>query len=72
MITLSMDHYQMSQTWKNALQISDIVFTSMFALEAVLKLFGMRCFYFRDVFNIFDLLVVLVSITGTHIFFLSN
>nr|CAB3265896.1 sodium channel protein 1 brain-like [Phallusia mammillata] len=64
MITLSMEHYQMNDIWRDSLRICDITFTSLFALEATLKLIGMRYYYFRDVFNVFDFLVVVVSITG--------
>lgn len=64
MVALSMEHYQMSPTWTSTLKLADIVFTSLFTFEAVLKLIGMRFHYFRDMFNVFDFIVILVSITG--------
>ena len=54
----------MSPTWELALWIADIIFTSVFTLEAVLKLIGMRLHYFREVFNVFDFIVILVAIAG--------
>ena len=63
-ISLSMGHYHQSEKWSEALRVVDIVFTTVFAIEAVLKIVGMRHYYFRDAFNVFDLIVILVSITG--------
>ncbi|CAK8685583.1 unnamed protein product [Clavelina lepadiformis] len=64
MITLSMEHYEMSDAWRSTLRVTDITFTALFSLEAALKLIGMRHHYFRDIFNVFDFFVILVSITG--------
>lgn len=64
MLTLGMEHYRMSQNWADALRYVDIGFTSLFAVEAFLKLCGTRLYYFRDAFNVFDFVVVLLSITG--------
>ena len=54
----------MTQDWINALRVADIVFTTLFAVEATNKIIGLREHYFKDPFNVFDFLVVLVSITG--------
>uniref|UniRef100_H2ZHJ6 Sodium channel protein n=1 Tax=Ciona savignyi TaxID=51511 RepID=H2ZHJ6_CIOSA len=62
MITLMMEHYKMSTEWASALRGVDITFTALFSLEAGLKLIGMRYHYFRDAFNVFDFIVILVSI----------
>uniref|UniRef100_H2ZHJ1 Sodium channel protein n=1 Tax=Ciona savignyi TaxID=51511 RepID=H2ZHJ1_CIOSA len=64
MITLMMEHYKMSTEWASALRGVDITFTALFSLEAGLKLIGMRYHYFRDAFNVFDFIVILVSIIG--------
>lgn len=64
MLTLAMEHYKMSAEWATALRYVDITFTTMFSIEAVLKIFGMRLYYFRDPFNVFDLVVVILSIAG--------
>ena len=54
----------MSEEWGNALRNADTVFTSLFTLEAILKLIGMRLYYFRDAFNVFDFIVIIISITS--------
>lgn len=64
MLTLAMEHYKMSAEWATALRYVDITFTTMFSIEAALKIFGMRLYYFRDPFNVFDLVVVILSIAG--------
>nr|XP_039270948.1 sodium channel protein type 4 subunit alpha B-like [Styela clava] len=64
MITLAMEHYQMSKTWTTVLRYVDITFTAVFSIEATLKIIGTRFYYFRDPFNVFDFVVVILSITG--------
>lgn len=45
----------------NALEISNIVFTSMFALEMLLKLLAFGLFgYIKNPYNIFDGIIVVI------------
>lgn len=45
----------------NALEISNIVFTSMFALEMVLKLLAFGLWgYIKNPYNIFDGIIVVI------------
>ncbi|RLV93335.1 hypothetical protein DV515_00013499, partial [Chloebia gouldiae] len=47
----------------NALEISNIVFTSMFALEMLLKLLAFGIFgYIKNPYNIFDGIIVVISV----------
>ncbi|RMC03174.1 hypothetical protein DUI87_20368 [Hirundo rustica rustica] len=47
----------------NILEISNVVFTSMFALEMILKLAAFGLFdYLRNPYNIFDSIIVIISI----------
>ncbi|NXX63469.1 CAC1H protein, partial [Scopus umbretta] len=47
----------------NALEISNIVFTSMFALEMLLKLLAFGLFgYIKNPYNIFDGIIVVISV----------
>ncbi|TSK62652.1 Voltage-dependent T-type calcium channel subunit alpha-1I [Bagarius yarrelli] len=47
----------------NVLEICNIVFTSMFALEMILKLTAFGCFnYLRNPYNIFDGIIVIISV----------
>lgn len=44
------------------------IFVMLYTMECILKLIALRCFYFTIVWNIFDFMVVIFSITG-EIFF---
>jgi hypothetical protein len=37
------------------------VFTFIFLIEAIIKIVAMRILYFQDMWNIFDLFIVVVS-----------
>jgi hypothetical protein len=61
-LTLMCDRYPQPIGEKNALEMSNIIFTVWFALEIVLKLLGLGLFhFFRDGFNCFDTLIVIVG-----------
>ena len=67
MITMAMDHYKMSDIWNYALFCLNIMFTTIYSLECIVKIIGLRQQYFLYAWNIFDFIIVLVSITGnTH------
>ncbi|PNI51096.1 CACNA1A isoform 45, partial [Pan troglodytes] len=56
--------YGASVAYENALRVFNIVFTSLFSLECVLKVMAFGILnYFRDAWNIFDFVTVLGSIT---------
>uniref|UniRef100_A0A8C6L6J5 Calcium voltage-gated channel subunit alpha1 Ia n=1 Tax=Nothobranchius furzeri TaxID=105023 RepID=A0A8C6L6J5_NOTFU len=64
-ITMSLEHYNQPRSLDLALKYCNYFFTSMFVLEAVLKLiaFGFRRF-FKDRWNQLDLAIVLLSVMG--------
>ncbi|XP_023619734.1 LOW QUALITY PROTEIN: voltage-dependent P/Q-type calcium channel subunit alpha-1A, partial [Myotis lucifugus] len=63
-IVLMMKFYGASTAYENALRVFNIVFTSLFSLECVLKVMAFGILnYFRDAWNIFDFVTVLGSIT---------
>ncbi|KAK7938637.1 hypothetical protein WMY93_001963 [Mugilogobius chulae] len=64
-ITMSLEHYDQPHSLDMALKYCNYFFTSMFVLEAVLKLiaFGFRRF-FKDRWNQLDLAIVLLSVMG--------
>ncbi|KRX07618.1 hypothetical protein PPERSA_11167 [Pseudocohnilembus persalinus] len=62
-ITLALDKYPQSQSEQSILEIFNIFFTSVFTLEMVIKLYGLGFIgYIRDKFNIFDGLLVILSL----------
>ncbi|XP_015743756.2 voltage-dependent N-type calcium channel subunit alpha-1B-like [Python bivittatus] len=63
-IVLMMKFYGAPEPYENMLKCLNIVFTSMFSLECVLKIIAFGALnYFRDAWNIFDFVTVLGSIT---------
>uniref|UniRef100_A0A8D0G492 Calcium voltage-gated channel subunit alpha1 A n=1 Tax=Sphenodon punctatus TaxID=8508 RepID=A0A8D0G492_SPHPU len=63
-IVLMMKFYGASRTYENVLQMFNVVFTSLFSLECLLKIIAFGVLnYFRDAWNIFDFVTVLGSIT---------
>uniref|UniRef100_A0ACB8F0P5 Voltage-dependent N-type calcium channel subunit alpha-1B n=1 Tax=Sphaerodactylus townsendi TaxID=933632 RepID=A0ACB8F0P5_9SAUR len=63
-IVLMMKFYDAPAPYEEMLKCLNIVFTSMFSLECVLKIIAFGALnYFRDAWNIFDFVTVLGSIT---------
>ncbi|XP_045432009.1 voltage-dependent P/Q-type calcium channel subunit alpha-1A isoform X13 [Pipistrellus kuhlii] len=63
-IVLMMKFYGSSLAYDNVLRVFNIVFTSLFSLECLLKVMAFGILnYFRDAWNIFDFVTVLGSIT---------
>lgn len=64
MVVMMVEHYKQPQSVTLALEIINIIFTTVFTLEALIKIIGLRWHYFRRVWNIFDLIIVILSIIG--------
>ncbi|XP_074649873.1 sodium channel protein 1 brain-like isoform X1 [Tubulanus polymorphus] len=64
MCAMAVEHYKQTQTITVALDIINVIFTTIFTLEAVIKIIGMRYHYFRRAWNVFDFIIVLLSIIG--------
>uniref|UniRef100_A0A4X1VUA0 Voltage-dependent T-type calcium channel subunit alpha n=1 Tax=Sus scrofa TaxID=9823 RepID=A0A4X1VUA0_PIG len=64
-VTMSLEHYNQPTSLETALKYCNYMFTTVFVLEAVLKLvaFGLRRF-FKDRWNQLDLAIVLLSVMG--------
>jgi len=77
MTTMAMEHHDESQQLTAILNFINQVFIAVFALECVMKLLGLRLYYFKQPWNIFDFCVVVMSILGEqglpyHILFAMN
>ncbi|CAL1270700.1 unnamed protein product [Larinioides sclopetarius] len=59
---LSIEHYGMSAKTERILKLGNLVFTVIFCLEAVVKVVALGREYFRSNWNLFDLVVVVVSL----------
>ncbi|XP_066498021.1 voltage-dependent P/Q-type calcium channel subunit alpha-1A isoform X3 [Hoplias malabaricus] len=72
-IVLMMKYYGASETYEKMLANLNIVFTSLFSLECVLKIIAFGALnYFKDAWNIFDCVTVLGSITDILVTELGN
>ena len=58
------EHYQQSEAWIFVLENLNLFFIVIFASEMFLKMFALRHHYFKDPWNIFDFIVVLLSLAG--------
>uniref|UniRef100_A0A8D1IL77 Voltage-dependent T-type calcium channel subunit alpha n=1 Tax=Sus scrofa TaxID=9823 RepID=A0A8D1IL77_PIG len=62
-VSMGIEHHQQPEELTNILEICNVVFTSMFALEMLLKLAAFGLFdYLRNPYNIFDSVIVIISI----------
>uniref|UniRef100_A0A8C3TPJ8 Sodium channel protein n=1 Tax=Catharus ustulatus TaxID=91951 RepID=A0A8C3TPJ8_CATUS len=65
MVTMMVETYEQSETKTNVLGKINILFVTIFTAECVLKLLALRQYYFSNAWNIFDLVVVIMSLVGT-------
>ncbi|CAL1528277.1 unnamed protein product, partial [Lymnaea stagnalis] len=64
-ITMAMEYYMMPEELEFALKIFNFFFTSVFILEAVMKIIALGFYrYIRDRWNQLDIMIVILSIVG--------
>jgi hypothetical protein len=62
-LAMGIEYHNQPIELTQAVEISNIFFTFVFALEMVLKILGSGCYaYLTDGFNLFDAIVVIVSL----------
>uniref|UniRef100_A0A8B9KTV6 Calcium channel, voltage-dependent, T type, alpha 1G subunit n=1 Tax=Astyanax mexicanus TaxID=7994 RepID=A0A8B9KTV6_ASTMX len=62
-LSMGIEYHEQPEELTNALEISNIVFTSLFALEMLLKLLVYGPFgYIKNPYNIFDGIIVVISV----------
>ncbi|KAJ2949663.1 hypothetical protein O0L34_g15590 [Tuta absoluta] len=62
MLTMTLDHYQMEETYSVVLDYLNMIFIVIFSSECLLKIFALRYHYFAEPWNLFDFVVVTFSI----------
>ncbi|BFZ11652.1 hypothetical protein BsWGS_14691 [Bradybaena similaris] len=67
MLTMMFEHNGMPDQLKDILQIFNLIFITIFTAECVLKLIGLRWFYFKVPWNVFDFIVVVLSILASSV-----
>ncbi|NXN07888.1 SCN5A protein, partial [Indicator maculatus] len=65
MIVMMVETYEQSETKTNILNKFNILFIAIFTAECVLKLVALRQYYFSNAWNIFDLVVVIMSLVAS-------
>ena len=58
------DHYHQTPAWTLVLENLNLFFIVIFTAEMLLKMFALRYHYFKDPWNIFDFVVVMLSLAG--------
>lgn len=64
MITMMLDEFGMSKQRELILEYVNLFFIVVFTAECVLKVFAFRWHYFKEPWNLFDFIVVTLSILG--------
>ncbi|XP_066584602.1 sodium channel protein para isoform X5 [Prorops nasuta] len=64
MLTMTLDHYQQTTTFSNVLDYLNMIFIVIFTSECLMKIFALRYHYFKEPWNLFDFVVVILSILG--------
>ncbi|KAM7346309.1 sodium voltage-gated channel paralytic isoform 39-T44 [Cochliomyia hominivorax] len=64
MFTMTLDRYDASDTYNAVLDYLNAVFVVIFSGECLLKIFALRYHYFKEPWNLFDVVVVILSILG--------
>ncbi|XP_051785438.1 sodium channel protein type 3 subunit alpha-like [Erpetoichthys calabaricus] len=64
MLFMTSDHYEQTEVYSYVQNVINVLFTALFSVEAVLKILGLRLYYFTQAWNIFDILVIITSIIG--------
>ncbi|RUS74825.1 hypothetical protein EGW08_017415 [Elysia chlorotica] len=65
MLTMMFENYNMSAQMTSILGIFNLIFITIFTAECVLKLIGLRWYYFKVPWNVFDFAVVVLSILAS-------
>uniref|UniRef100_M4AB30 Sodium channel protein n=1 Tax=Xiphophorus maculatus TaxID=8083 RepID=M4AB30_XIPMA len=64
MVTMMVETDEQSERMESVLNIINLVFIVIFTTECLIKLFALRCYFFTVAWNIFDFVVIILSIIG--------
>ncbi|XP_043989281.1 sodium channel protein type 4 subunit alpha B-like [Gambusia affinis] len=64
MVTMMVETDEQSERMESVLNIVNLVFIVIFTTECLIKLFALRCYFFTVAWNIFDFVVIILSIIG--------
>uniref|UniRef100_A0A665XDI7 Sodium channel protein n=1 Tax=Echeneis naucrates TaxID=173247 RepID=A0A665XDI7_ECHNA len=64
MVTMMVETDEQSERMESILNKINMVFIVIFTTECLIKLFALRCYFFTVAWNIFDFVVIILSIVG--------
>lgn len=67
MLTLSLEHFQMTGPFTLILMIADSVFIALLAIEVGIRIFGLRQEFHKNWWNIYDLVVLVICVVGKYL-----
>jgi len=62
MVAMALEFDRMPPTWDDALESVNLMFVSVFTMECFMKLLALRLYYFKEPWNVFDFVIVVVSV----------
>ncbi|KAF6718453.1 Sodium channel protein type 2 subunit alpha [Oryzias melastigma] len=64
MVTMMVETDEQSEQTESILNTINLVFIVIFTTECLIKIFALRCYFFTVAWNIFDFVVIILSIVG--------
>lgn len=64
MLIMAMDSYRQTELYASILERLNLFFIAVFSAECFLKIFALRFHYFKEPWNMFDFVVVILSMLG--------
>ncbi|KAI1296926.1 Sodium channel protein para [Halotydeus destructor] len=64
MVVMAMESYNQTEIQASILERLNLFFIVIFSAECFLKMFALRVYYFKEPWNVFDFVVVILSIAG--------
>lgn len=71
-LVFAMYHHDMNSDWTLSLFIINIIFTVIYLIEAIIKIVGLRQYYFQSGWNWFDFIIVVLSVISVILDFLAQ
>lgn len=72
MITMMVETDEQSPQMENILNNINLAFIIIFTTECLIKIVALRCYFFTVGWNIFDFVVVILSIVGEEVTLVCN
>lgn len=64
MVTMMVETDEQSERMESVLNKINLVFIVFFTTECLIKIFALRCYFFTVAWNVFDFVVIILSIVG--------